>query len=158
MNRIAALVLSTLICFTLGCAHRGTSRHVDNTETVLLALHQQWAAARVDGDVAFLERFYGQELRLQQADGSIMQRNDDIELFDRTGKSDSEVVKPEYIRHADMRVTRYGETAVVTGIENLKGTYKGRAGEMALRFTNTLVRRDGRWQLVAHQSTRVQAR
>jgi ketosteroid isomerase-like protein len=158
MNRIAALVLSTLICFTLGCAHQGASRHVDDTETVLLTLHQQWAAARVDGDVAFLERFYGQELRLQPADGSIVQRNDDIELFNRAGKSDPEVVKPEYIRHVDMRVARYGETAVVTGIENLKGTYKGRPGEMALRFTNTLVRRDGRWQLVAHQSTRVHAR
>src|SRR5688572_1986399 len=155
MNRIAALVLSTLICLTLGCAHQGASRHVDNTEAVLLTLHQQWAAARVDGDVAFLERYYGQELRLQQADGSIKQRNDDIELFNRAGKSDSEVVKAEYIRHVDMRVTRYGEAGVVTGIENLKGTYKGRAGEMALRFTNTLVRRDGRWQLVAHQSTRV---
>jgi ketosteroid isomerase-like protein len=158
MNRIAGLVLSTVICVTSGCAHQGASRHVDNTETVLLALHEQWATARVDGDVAFLERFYGQELRLQQADGGIVQRNDDIELFNRAGKSDSEVVKPEYIRHVDMRVTLYGETAVVTGIENLKGTYKGRPGEMALRFSNTLVRRDGRWQLVAHQSTRVQAR
>lgn len=158
MKPIAAIVLSALICFTFGCAHQGASRHFDDTEQVLLTLHEQWAAARVNGDVAFLERFYGQELRLQQADGSIMQRNDDIELFNRAGKSDSEVVKPEYIRHVDMRVTRYGETAVVTGVEQLKGTYKGRAGEMALRFTNTLVRRDGRWQLVAHQSTPVQAR
>src|SRR5688572_29299425 len=155
MNRIAAVVLSIVICFTSGCAHQGASRHVDNTEAVLLTLHQQWAAARVDGDVAFLERLYGQELRLQQADGSIVQRNDDIELFNRAGKSDSEVVKPEYIRHVDMRVTRYGTTAVVTGVEQLKGTYKGRPGEMPLRFTNTLVRRDGRWQLIAHQSTRI---
>src|SRR5688500_2554331 len=76
----------------------------------------------------------------------------------RAGKSDSEVVKPEYSRHVDMKVTRYGETAVVTGVENLKGTYKGRAGEMGLRFINVMVLRDGRWQLVAHQSTRVQAR
>jgi ketosteroid isomerase-like protein len=158
MKRIAAFVLSALICSAFGCAHQGASLHVDDTEKVLLGLHEHWAAARVDGDIAFLERFYGEELRLQQADGSIMQRNDDIELFNRAGKSDSEVVKPEYIRHADMRVTRYGETAVVTGIEQLKGTYKGRAGEMALRFTNTLVRRDGRWQLIAHQSTRIQAR
>ena len=65
-------------------------------------------------------------------------------------------MKPEYIRHVDMECTRYGESAVMTGIENLKGTYKGRPGEMALRFSNTLVRRDGRWQLVAHQSTRVE--
>jgi ketosteroid isomerase-like protein len=87
MRRIAAIVLSALICFTSGCAHQSAS--------------------------------------------------------------------PQYIRHVDLKVTRYGETAVVTGVENLKGTYKGRPGEMALRFTNTLVRRDGRWQLVAHQSTRV---
>jgi ketosteroid isomerase-like protein len=154
MRRIA-IVLSTLISLAFGCAHQSASRHFDDTENVLLALHEQWAAARVNGDIAFLERFYGRELRLQRADGSIVQRNDDIELFNRAGKSDSEVVKPEYIRHVDMKVTRYGETAVVTGVENLKGTYKGRPGEMALRFTNTLVRRDGRWQLVAHQSTRV---
>jgi len=44
MNRIAGLVLSTVICVTSGCAHQGASRHVDNTETVLLALHEQWAA------------------------------------------------------------------------------------------------------------------
>ena len=155
MKRIAALVLSTLISLASGCAHQGISLASDDSQGELLALHEQWAAARVDGDVAFLERFYGQELRLQQADGSIVQRNDDIELFNRAGKSDSEVVKPEYIRHVDMRVTRYGTTAVVTGVEQLKGTYKGRPGEMALRFTNTLVRRDGRWQLIAHQSTRI---
>jgi ketosteroid isomerase-like protein len=155
MNRIAAFVISVLICLTFGCAHQGA---VDDAEKVLLGLHEEWASARINGDVAFLERFYGQELRLQPADGSIVQRNDDIELFNRAGKSDSEVVKPEYIRHVDMKVTRYGETAVVTGVENLKGTYKGRAGEMGLRFINVMVLRDGRWQLVAHQSTRVQAR
>jgi ketosteroid isomerase-like protein len=58
----------------------------------------------------------------------------------------------------DMQVSTYGSTAVVTGVENLKGTYKGRSGEMALRFTNVLVWRDGRWQLVSHQSTRVQSK
>ena len=31
-------------------------------------------------------------------------------------------------------------------------------GEMALRFTNVFVRRDGRWQLVLHHSTPVQAK
>jgi hypothetical protein len=29
----------------------------------------------------------------------------------------------------------------------------GRYGEMYLRFTDVLVRRDGRWQLVARQAT-----
>jgi Ketosteroid isomerase homolog len=87
-----------------------------------------------------------------------VERNDDIALFDRAGKNDLEVVKPEYIHDVDLKVTPYGDTAVVTGVENLKGTYKGRPGEMSLRFTNVLVWRDNRWQLVSHQSTRVQVK
>lgn len=147
-----ALALTTLLAttFATGCAHQSGQD--------LLRLHEEWAAARVDGNVAFLERFYGEELRLNQADGGVVQRKDDIELFNRVGKSDLDVIKPEYIRDVDMKVTSYGSTAVVTGIENLKGTYQGRSGEMALRFTNVLVRRDGRWQLVAHQSTRIQSK
>jgi ketosteroid isomerase-like protein len=158
MTRIAAFVLAALVSFTYGCAHPGTSRDPVDSAKALLRLHEQWAAARVNGDVAFLERFYGQELRLNQADGGVVERNDDIALFDRAGKSDLEVVKPEYIHDVDLKVTPYGDTAVVTGVENLKGTYKGRPVEMSLRFTNVLVWRDDRWQLVSHQSTRVQVK
>ena len=64
-------------------------------------------------------------------------------------------IRPEFIRPADLRVAFYGDVAVVTGTDHLKGTYRGRSGEMTLRFTDVLVRRDGRWQLVLQQSTRV---
>ena len=86
MTRIAAFVLAALVSFTYGCAHPGTSRDPVDSAKALLRLHEQWAAARVNGDVAFLERFYGQELRLNQADGGVVERNDDIALFDRAGK------------------------------------------------------------------------
>jgi ketosteroid isomerase-like protein len=55
-----------------------------------------------------------------------------------------------------MKISVYGDSAVLTGVEHLKGTYKGVFGEGAIRFTNVFVRRDGRWQLVAHQGTWVQ--
>jgi ketosteroid isomerase-like protein len=55
-----------------------------------------------------------------------------------------------------MDVSAYGDTAIVTGVENLKGVAGGVPGEMALRFTNVFVRRDGRWQLVLHHSTPTQ--
>lgn len=158
MKRIVALALVTFGSFTGGCAQQVAGHDPSSTEAELLALHEQWAAARVNGDVAFLERFYGQELRLQVADGSVVARNDDIALFNRAGKSDLEVVKAEYIRDVDMKVTSYGDTAVVTGVENVKGTYKGHAGEMAVRFINVLVWREGRWQLVAGQGTQIQDR
>jgi ketosteroid isomerase-like protein len=56
-----------------------------------------------------------------------------------------------------MRVSVYGDTAVVTGLEKMKGTYKGAFGQFTVCFTNVFVRRDGRWQLVAHQSTEVRS-
>ncbi len=159
-ERMKALALAAflgLVSLTAGCAHQNAVNPAQ-AEQELLRLHEEWAAARVDGNTAFLERFYGQELRLNVADGTVVQRKDDIELFNRVAKNDLEVIKPEYIRDVDMKVTTYGATAVVTGVENLKGTHQGRPGEMALRFINVLVWRDGRWQLVSHQSTRVQAK
>lgn len=96
--RPAAVALVVFVSFACGCAHQGPGGGPWRAEEEVLALHEQWAAARVDGNVAFLERFYGRELRLQVADGSVVARADDIALFDRRGKTDLEVIKPEYIR------------------------------------------------------------
>ena len=117
------------------------------TERDLLKIQGEWAAARVRRDVPFLERLYASEFRVQSMDGTVVERAVDIANFA------SGDLKPEYVRDEEMRVSVYGETAIVTGIENVGGTYKGHFGEYSLRFTNLYVRRDARWQLVAHQST-----
>jgi ketosteroid isomerase-like protein len=119
----------------------------DSTEKQVEALITDWATARVDGDVAFLERFYGAEMNINGADGSVISRSDDIALF-AAGK-----IKPAYIRNEDVATRVYGDVAMVTGVERLEGTYNGVAGKGALRFTHVLVKRDGRWQLVGSQTT-----
>ena len=81
--------------------------------------------------------------------GSVVTRDADIGVF-RSGE-----MKPESIVDEDMKVSVYDNTAIVTGVENVKGAYKGNFGQFALRFTNVYVRRDGRWQLVTHQSTSI---
>jgi hypothetical protein len=47
----------------------------------------------------------------------------------------------------------YGETGVVTGLLKVKLT--AQPAPYTLRFTDTWVRRGGRWQLVAFQATRL---
>ena len=49
----------------------------------------------------------------------------------------------------------YGETGVVTGL--LKVKLSAQPAPYTLRFTDTWVRRAGRWQLVAFQATRLPA-
>lgn len=118
-------------------------------EDELRDLTQRWAAARVARDAAFMERFYAPELQLYGADGRMIPRDVDIELF-RNNE-----IRPEYINLDELKVMVFGDTATVSGVEHLKGTYKGFPGKMALRFADVLVKRDGRWQLVLRQSTKI---
>ena len=125
-------------------AQSGTKAEED-----LIKIQNDWAAARVNGDIAFLERLYAKELRIHSTNGSIVERDADIANFA------AGALKPDYIKDVDMKVSVYGETAVVTGIENVGGTYNGNYGEFSSRFINVFVRRDGRWQLVAGQGTEI---
>lgn len=154
---VGAAIALALSLTMASCVHSGSVANPAQAESELRTLHEQWAAARIAGDVAFLERFYAEELRLQVMNGSVVSRAQDIALFDRVGRGDADVIRPQYIHDDDVTVSLYGDTAVVTGVENLKGTARGVYGEMALRFTNVLVWREGRWQLVLHHSTPVQA-
>jgi ketosteroid isomerase-like protein len=123
------------------------AQSASGTEKTLLRIQDEWATARVKRDVPYLERLYARELRIQSMNGSVVERDVDIANF-ATGR-----LKPDYVKDEDMRVSVYSDTAIVTGIENVGGTYKGNYGQFSLRFTNVFVQRDGRWQLVAHQST-----
>ena len=106
-----------------------------------------WRKARIAGDTDFLESFYAKEGRIQGMTGKVQSRDADIEVF-ATGK-----IKPKFIDHGPLDIATYGDTAVVTGVDHLGGTAFGHYGEMYLRFTDVLVKRDGRWQLVIQQAT-----
>jgi hypothetical protein len=54
-----------------------------------------------------------------------------------------------------MNVRIYGDTAVVTGINVLKETLRGRDIGGTFRFTDTFVRRGGAWQCVAGHSSKM---
>lgn len=151
MTRFVDLRKSAAIAVALwlGLTAPGFAQSVGESERELLRIQDEWAAARVKRDVAYLERLYAKEFRVQSMRGSIVSREADIGAF-ASGE-----LKPDRVQDQDMEVSVYGDTALVTGIENVAGTYKGNYGAMALRFLNVFVRRDGRWQLVIHQSTLV---
>lgn len=96
-----------------------------------------WRRARLARDVAFRERFYAKEARIQGMDGKALTREADIAMF-KTGQ-----IKPKFITHGPLDIRTYGEVAVVTGVDHLGGTAFGRYGEMYLR-----------WQLIVQQATR----
>ena len=126
---------------------------LNERERQIIAVQKEWADARVKPDIAYLERLYAHEFRVQTMNGSVASREDDIAMFKEGA------IKPEFIRHEDMNVSFYGDVALVTGIEKVAGTaFGGQRAEFSLRFTNVFVHRDGHWQLVLHQSTAIPKR
>jgi len=64
----------------------------------------------------------------------------------------------EIFRNHDQQVRVYRDAAIVTGITTVKGTSKGDAFAADFQFTDTYVRRDGRWLLAASHASRLAAR
>lgn len=120
-----------------------------SAEAEITRLEDDWRTARIKGDTVFLEHFYAKDLVIQGMNGSALPRDEDIALF-ASGQ-----IRPSFIDHGPLRIQLMGDTAVVTGTDHLGGTYKGHTGEMNLRFTDVFFRRDGRWQLVATQATKI---
>ena len=53
----------------------------------------------------------------------------------------------------DLKAFAFGDAGVVVGRSDQKGKYKGADFGGAMRFTDTLIKRDGRWQIVSSQET-----
>src|SRR5207237_1396219 len=52
-------------------------------------------------------------------------------------------------------VRLYGNTAVVFSVVNVRAVTKGQPNTPKLKMIHVYVKKQGRWQLVAHQSTRL---
>jgi len=117
----------------------------DADTRTLVRLEDSWASALVKRDSAVFNRLL--------APGFVYTEND--QLMDRAAVIRSVVAGPDTVTAAhndSMVVHRYGSvTAVVTGWLVVQGRNASGAFERRYRFTDTWVKRAGRWQIVAAQ-------
>jgi ketosteroid isomerase-like protein len=59
------------------------------------------------------------------------------------------------VEPSDVKAQDLGDTVVLTGVAQIKVTANGTANAFGVRFTDVYARRDGRWQMVTWQSTRL---
>ena len=122
-------------------------------EQALLTVETAWSQAAVGRDRAVLDRFYADEYIFTNEDG--VASNKTKEIADIT----SGVFRLTSFKFSDFKVHVYGEVAVVTGQNNIKGRWEDNAKDVSgpYRFTDVFVMRGGRWQCVASQSSRISA-
>jgi len=125
------------------------AQDVQSDQDILMQLERDWNAAFHRHDVAFIERLLAEEFVVTYDDGSRGDRARELML---AASFDQQV---DSSRLDEFMVREYGSTAVVWFTLHLTGPIKGQPAELSYRFTDVFVLRDGRWQCVSSQSSRV---
>lgn len=110
----------------------------------LLRLEDSWATALVMRDVAVFRRLLAPGF-VYTEDDKLMSREDVL----RDVASGSDTVTAAH--NEDMVVHEFGTTAVVTGWLIVQGHGSAGAFDRRYRFTDTWVKRNGSWRIVAAQ-------
>ena len=120
-----------------------------SVENQIKKLEQDWAQALLKGDAASLDQYEAEDIISTDPNGRITDRTQD--------KNDlsSGDLKFQSVELSDLRVRVYGSAAVATGLNTAKGTFKGQEISGSFRFTDTWIKRNGKWQAVASQGTKV---
>lgn len=100
-------------------------------------------------DLAALERLLAPEFNLVSTNAEVQSRAQALQEV-RDGD-------PQYERFENHSMTArmYGDAAVVQGITSLKGRSGGKPFAVDVRFTDTLIRVNGRWSIVVSHVTRM---
>ena len=118
-------------------------------EQALIKIQHDWAEARMKGDSSYTQRLEAENCTVVWPDGSIVNKREDLKSM--TG----DIVFAEF-KIDDLQVRLYGDTAIVVG----QGTIRAHEGNQNLLggkfvWTDTFVKQNGAWKVVASQVTPV---
>lgn len=120
-----------------------------SVEKELIELEKGWGVAMVQRDVAFLDRIFSEDMIDTDNDGVVSTRAQML-----TGMESGEVAFTSFVLD-NMKVHAHGDAAVVFGRTTLSGQTKGKDISGQYQWTDTWVKKDGRWQCVATHGSKV---
>jgi len=122
------------------------------TEQELQTLEQAWADAVKHRDLATIDRIQAEEYVFTDPAGRLWTKARALETVKSGG------LTIDSFELSDVKVRLYDDTAVVT----LRVVWNGQSNGVDIsgpqRMTDVFVKRDGRWQCVASQTTRIPPR
>jgi ketosteroid isomerase-like protein len=149
MNRRLSqrLVIATL-AFLAGTATSSFGQPSPTAEQQILRTDTDRFKAMVNGDVGTLERLLAVELSDIGTTGRIEDKHAFLYGI-KSGKTKYSSIIP-----SERQVHVMGTVATVIGVAVVRGE-DAQGGDIGIRYTTVYVLRDGRWQMVAWQSTSI---
>jgi ketosteroid isomerase-like protein len=122
---------------------------VNAEEQRVMQITQDACVAFLNADLAAAERLLAPEFTLVTSTAQVQTRAEVLaEIRDREPKYD-------VFRNHSMTAHVFGDAAIVQGITTVKGRSGSSQFAVDVRFTDTLIRRHGRWQLVVSHVTAI---
>ena len=158
MRRTLAAVL--LVCATFGAAAAQTnekqSPRAARVAEEIKRLERAWLieSYRNGNSMADYDRIVADDFTITHSNGKLLNKAEkraDIVASHNPNPQPGTVFR---IDDASVRVRVYDDVAISTGYIIEKYAYQGRDIDDRVHFTNTYLRRRGRWQVIAAQLTR----
>lgn len=142
-------VVAMLCLLSLSFAAGQKAAKAGSVEDEIKKLERDWAQAVVKEGAASVDEYEADDIITTDPTGRVTGKAEDkTDLSSGDYKIQSEEL-------SDLTVHVYGNIAVATATNTMKGTYKGQDLSGKYRFTDTWVKRNGKWQVVASQYTKV---
>lgn len=119
------------------------------TKQEILRVEAELLHAWETGDAATLRRDLDPTFTLVDSKGNI------TDFAANVGEVEKRDPAYTVFRNRDQAVRVYGDSAIVIGITRVEGSSGGAEFKAEFRFTDTWVKRDGRWVLAASHATRL---
>jgi peptidylprolyl isomerase len=119
-----------------------------SADQTLRDLENEWTEAFKGRDQQKLNRILANDFIFTDDEGHVYDKPQYIEAV-------MKMIKVESYEIDDIITRVYGDTGVVAGRWTGKFSIEGKDASGSFRFTDTFVRRQGRWQAIAAQDTRI---
>jgi len=138
----ALQLMAVLLCQSLAAESKLVEK--------IRAAESNWINAVKAGDKDSLEKILSPDLVYTHSTGVVENRQEYISsLTDSTQKYAS-------IEYESPLIRTYKEAAVLTGVVHMTGSRKGVPFDNRLRLLHVWIQKPSGWELVAHQTTRIQ--
>jgi|ERR1700722_4375111 uncharacterized protein (TIGR02246 family) len=122
----------------------------ENDEAQILALHEAGDKALMSADLDALAEIFADDYVQYNASGKAFTKQDVLNNF-RTG-----AMRYPSIVSTGRNIRIFGQTAVVHGSESDEVDVHGKRSAVSYVYLDVLLKRDGKWKLVASQLARPQ--
>jgi len=131
------------------CDRPGTATAVEDDVAAVTALNLGWNKADLAADRAWFEHNLAEDFMAVTSRRGAME--DKASTLEGVGQ-----YRLEDAYSSDLQVVVHGDGARVSGIFHTRGTHPdGEAFTRRVRYIDTYVRRDGRWQVWSSQGTEI---